>query len=592
MRRALPFLGFALLLIVTRLFVATVSSEPFERGEEYVRGSAALALTGGLLDGINAELEALDEAPVGYEALFYHAYEGGGFVHALLTVPAFALFGPSLLAHKVVAIGFELFVLLAGFLLAREVFGARAGIPFCLLWIFSPLAFQEIAPLNLGIHYQALLFQFGVAALGLGVLRGAPRPFALGVLGGFGLFYNYQLAPLIGLLALAFLLGRCLDAKGWGRLIAGFAVGGLPLWYMLAATGSAMFDIHGQQLGDEGVQSASLVEVLRNFGRALGPRGALQATGLTALAVFAARRGPRAARLLFGYVLLFALLIPFTGFLSANFDYSFGAMRYAPLFGFTTVLAAGAVSLLPLRAAGPSLSVLVLAGLSSTLATANTGDGPAAGFERIASTRGTDFGDYFSKLQRRFPERLSADPSAAMRALAHVGGAPRLEVLTAATRAITHKQKEPLEVLVPQLQAAFPGEWQLALGGLGAWAMRGSRGELFVGQRKLRQQLLKLPREARRDVPADELVDSALEGLGRFGTGAFPTTENLRGELDQMRDRAIRGSVYLGHGARLYHALCLAPSRLETLLEGRNPELQERIRTGFERERLARELGR
>ena len=592
MKEKLAILGFCLLLICVRLYVATTSGAPYERGEEYVRGAAAIAVTGGLLDSINAELESLDEPTVGPEALFYHPYEGGGFVHALLTVPAFAWFGPSLLAHKFVAIGFELLVLLAGFCLVREVFGPRALLPFGLLWIFSPLPFQELALLNLGIHYQALVFQFSVAALGLGVLRSAPRPLSLGLLGGFGLFYNYQLAPLIGLLALAFLAGRHLDLRGWGRLVLGFALGGLPLWWMLGATGTAMFDIHGQTFGNEGLRSVGLGTVLANLVANLGPRGWLQLLALLGLGLFAGLRGPRAARGIWVYLLVFALLIPVSGFLSASFQYSFGAMRYAQLFGFLTVLAAGALSQLPTRLCGPLLAVLLAAGVSSTLATANTGDGPRAGLDRIASIRGTDFGDYFSKLQLRLPERLRADEGATMRAFSRVQGAPRAEVLAAATRAGTQRLKRPLAVVVPQLQAAFGEDWYLGLDGIGGWAMYGSRGELARGQRRLRQQLLGLHE---RDLPAelqDVALEEALGGLGHFGTGAFPTLEALDAELQQMASFAVGRAVYVGFGRRVFRAFCLVPRKLEVLLAGREPEVQERVRAGFERERLFRATAR
>ena len=195
-------------LVCARLTLAVYSIDTYERGEELVRGAVAEAITGGI------------DLPV--ENIFYHTYEGGGFVQALVTIPAFALFGPSFLAHKVASIAMDLLVLGAGCLLARRAFGLRAMVLFGLLHILAPITFQKLGLLNLGIHYHALFFQFAVAGLTLRLLQEKARievpwrwtALTLGVLGGFGFFYNYQLAPLIGLAGLLLLLRRALTTRG------------------------------------------------------------------------------------------------------------------------------------------------------------------------------------------------------------------------------------------------------------------------------------------------------------------------------------------------------------------------------------------
>lgn len=568
MKRPLTLAALALLLVLTRLFVATSAPDVFERGEEYVRGAAAVSVSGGLLEGINSELDAKGEPRVSPAVLFYHPYEGGGFVHALLTAGAFELFGPTLLAHKLVAIAFELLLLFAGLWLVREAFGPRAEVPFALLWTFSPLAFQKLALLNLGIHYQALVFQFALAALALGALRGAPHPRWMGLVAGFGLFYNYQLAPLIGLVGLALLVHRTLNVRDWLQMIAAFLLGALPLILMLIATGSEMLNIHGQELGTSVANPPGLAELFTSLREALGPRGAVQLLALAGLAVFAGWRSSGPARLLLGYLVAFTLLIPFSGFLTTRFHDYFGAMRYAPLFGFATVLTAGALAT-PRRSLAGLFVVLVLLGMSSTHSAARTGESPLKGLERIRHTQGLDFTDYDAKITSRWPLALCEDRRGMLGALLSVRGAPRDSQVAAATEALTRHEKVSLTAILGDLQATASEDWQAGLLGLGAWAMRGAKGDMALGAKRLMRRLKEQPDELLAPATRAQVSALLLEGLGRYGSGAWPTEEVLAGELDQVLDNKLGPAVLKGLGMRLHRSFGLRPRALDDFLQGR-----------------------
>jgi len=584
-KRRLTLLSLALVLVLARLFVATTAPDVFERGEEFVRGAAAISISGGLLEGVNNELEALGEPAVGPEVLFYHPYEGGGFVHALLTIPVFKALGPSLLAHKLIAIGVELLVIFAGLWLVREVFGRRAEIPFALLWTFSPLAFQKLALLNLGIHYQALGFQFALAALCLGALRGAPRPIAMGLVAGFGLFYNYQLAPLIGLVGLALLARKSLTFSDWGMLALGFFVGALPLILMFIATGSAMLNIHGQELGSTNAGGPGLADLFTNLQDALGFRGVLQLLLLAGLALFAGWRSSGPARLVLGYLVIFTLLIPFSGFLSVGFYDYFGGMRYAPLFGFATVLSAGAIA--SSRRAPAALGLLlVLLGVTSTVSAVGRDASPVAGLKRLTHTAGLDFADYDAKIVSRFPDALRGNRRALLAALLHVKGAPRAAQVAAASEAVTRHEKISLTETLGHLQATAGTDWRAGLLGLGAWIMRGTKGDMAVGVQRFKNRLIQQPTSLLSAEEQPIALALALESIGRYGSGAWPSEEVLAGELDQIIEHKLEPVVLRGFGRRLHRSFGMRPWALDAFLKGRAPDIKVSVRNALDQAAL------
>ncbi len=137
----------ALALVLARGLLVLCLGDVFFYGDELEKGAAGKAL-----------LDGLAEAFGGRHRLAYHYYEGGGFVVSHLDALAFRLVGQNLLALKLVALGFDLAVLLTGAALARRAFGARAAAIFAALYVLAPESVQKNALLALGIHWQALPF--------------------------------------------------------------------------------------------------------------------------------------------------------------------------------------------------------------------------------------------------------------------------------------------------------------------------------------------------------------------------------------------------------------------------------------------------
>lgn len=619
-----------LLLVSARFTLAVLSTDTYDRGEEKVREAVAMAVTGGL------------DLPI--ENIFYHTYEGGGFVQALVTIPSIALVGPTFLAHKMTAIGCDILVLLAGCLLARRAFGFRAMVLFGLLHILAPITFQKLGLLNLGIHYHALFFQFAVAGLTLRLLQEKARveapwrgtAFALGVLGGFGFFYNYQIAPLIGLAGLTLLFRRTLTLKGWGHLIGGCVLGLLPLLYMGSRVGAEVFNVHGQfeaQSEEETLSSSSqgkpvsqlskaykavkqeqleqrepsLAKLPAGVLNAMGPRGFLQLLALLGLSLgglelFRRRRqGPdspimisvcrESSRLLTGYLAIFCVLIPVTGFMVVYFPHYFLAMRYAPFWGFATVLTAGTLSWLSLDAkaslrwAGKGL-VFTCLGLGIWSFSSGVSSGRVssfgAGLDRIADLRGTDFNAYYSKVATR----LKQDHVQMLRTLTAVEGVPQAELFAAASEAVYKHSRQQLPGILGELREASPDHWQLFLPGLGAWALKGRSGSLLAAGNKLRRQVGKLPGGPDKH----QISDLVFFALGKRGPFRAPHQGLLSASIHELELGQFPAAALRGFGHHCYHHFELKPDEFGPFIDEHLPETKRLVTEGFEEARLERSL--
>ena len=614
------------ILVVARGSLAILGTDTYERGEEYVRGSVATAITGGL------------DLPI--ESLIYHHYEGGGFVQALVTIPFFAVLGPSLLAHKVVAICTEILVLLAGCLLARRAFGFRAMLIFGALFIFSPMPFQKLALLNLGIHYQALVFQFLVAGLTLRLLQEkrdpsvyrASTPWLLGVAGGFGFFYNYQLAPLIGLAGLVLIYRKTLTRKRFGHLICGCLIGVSPLLFMASRVGMSVFDIHAIQeensaedeneLLAEGTTElpeaapqkrapridANQLEILAMKERraptlsklpggiieASGARGFLQLLLFLTLPVWGIwgyrRRKVNlgsserdATLLLTGYLAAFACVIPFTGFLVTYFPEYFLVMRYTPFWAFATLLVAGLCSSLlsspkPLK---KRLGLLCFGltfslGCWSYASGVSQGTQPSfsVGFSRLVDRRGTDYRAYYSKLAGR----MEVGQVETLRILTQVTGIPRDELYSGAAEGVYRHSKQTLPEIVAEMKEASPDHWKAFLPGLGAWTMKGKRLHFRLAELAIKNGITEL----RTGGDKARIRDLLSLGLGRFGTGAPLDQETLESELNKLQSGRFPDSIFHGFGHRCYRLFLLRPEAFERFLAPRSEEVQALVRSGYE----------
>jgi len=336
----------ALLVGAALLRLALVASlgDVFFSGEELAKGAAARALASG--------------AAIPHADLAYHAYEGGGFAFSHLEVVAFALFGPSLLTLKLVAVGWHLATLAAGAWLAARAFGRSAGHAFLALGALAPLAVQLLSPLALGIHLVACLFLALILGLTQVVLErregAAELWFALGATSGLGLFFNYQIALPIGFVGLVLLAARpreVFSRRGLAGL-AGGLLGLAPLAYMALHHGDKVLDVHGEGLFATGDLSrvvdfvAALVAGRRPHELAAY---LLRALALAVSAGWLAVRAPnperRAAWLVLGYLLFFLAVYATSGFAVAELPHHFYFMRLAPVWFLGAVLVAGALGL-------------------------------------------------------------------------------------------------------------------------------------------------------------------------------------------------------------------------------------------------------
>lgn len=237
-RRWLELGGWILLWLVARGALVLALADVFFYGEELEKACAGKAL----LDGLG----------LAHHQLAYHYYEGGGFVVSHLDALAFALFGETLLAVKLVALALGACVLAAGWTLTERFGGRTASRVFALLFVFAPLSVQKNSLLALGIHFHAMLFVALVLLFAGRVLFDRDRRlrtwFLLGLSAGFGLYFSYQLALTLAIVAVA--LAWKLRGEVWSRAslagVVGFLLGVAPLAWMASHVGAQVFDIHGQ----------------------------------------------------------------------------------------------------------------------------------------------------------------------------------------------------------------------------------------------------------------------------------------------------------------------------------------------------------
>jgi hypothetical protein len=338
------WIGLLVLAGLLRLALVASLGDVFFTGEELGKGAAARALAAG--------------TPIAHADLAYHAYEGGGFVISHLDWLAFALFDPSLLTLKLVALGWHLATLAAGAWLAARCFGRSAGPAFLALGALAPLALQQLSLLALGIHLSACLFLALVLGLTTAVLeeRGssARRWFALGLAAGLGLYFNYQLLLAVGFVAVVLVTAQPREVFS-ARGLAG-AAGGLtglaPLAYMALHHGDEVLDVHGAGL----LETGDLSRVVDFVAAMLEGRGpfeltayALRAAAFAAAAGWLALRAPtrerRAAWLLLGYLTFFLVVYVNSEFAVAVLPHHFYFMRLAQVWFLGSLVVAAAAGL-------------------------------------------------------------------------------------------------------------------------------------------------------------------------------------------------------------------------------------------------------
>lgn len=592
---ALVLGALAALLVGTRLAIASSLADVFFYGEELAKGAASKAI----LDGLDVPLHTLS----------YHYYEGGGFGVSFLTAGMFALVGPSVLAHKLVALGLDLVVLAAGFALVRRWFGLGAAGVFGLLHVFAPMGFQKLALLNLGHHAHALAFQYLVVHCALCIARrdrpaSAGASFALGLVAGLGFWFDYQCAVAIGAAGL-FLLARprvLFAPRVLGPALVGAVIGALPLIAMASQVGARVFDVHGLDLlaGDKGpafVQDESNPELmcgvpeLADSPAAGTPShfvllGALPILGLVAHARSSVPpRRRRAYALVFTVGVLFALVVWLTGLGEDWTVHYFLVKRYTPIWGFATVATAATLGLglgarlVALRAASLALAlVLVGLGVRDTVAVVESGKAPdlASGWEHLATTKGYDYEGYIPYVGWHF----GLEPAEQVRVFLGFDDEDP-ELVAASAPVALEKVKLELDealALLDQVDAALRVE---LAAGLGAYLVRMSP----KGYRKALRDVT----EAELD---DEMRDALYFAIARRGINPGRDMRCVLKEARILYEDDIPEAAWRGLGHRILHVLLFDPPRAETTVATIHPSREDAIRAGFEEAQRWFSLGR
>jgi hypothetical protein len=256
------------LLVVARACLVLSLSDVFFYGEELGKGAAAKAM----LDGLGVE----------HYKLSYGYHEGGGFVVTHLKALAFLLVGENVLAHKLVALFMTSILLLVGLWFTGEHFGRRAGWIFGLLFVCAPAAFQRCSLIDVGTHFEAMIFivlilhfafriafppwKSGAAAAPSsvpGMHRRALDHIGLGLSAGFGIYFSLQCAPAIACAVVCVIAAErsAIFRRATAIAIAAFAIGAWPLWWMMSHVGLAALIVRGHDFG----RGTSVIDGLRGL---------------------------------------------------------------------------------------------------------------------------------------------------------------------------------------------------------------------------------------------------------------------------------------------------------------------------------------
>lgn len=205
---------------------------------------------------------------------FVRVYDNaaGQLLTGLLAVPAYALFGPSYLALKLVpvALGGATIVLLWSSL--RTLAGPRAGDVAALLFAAGPTTLTKYSMMASGNHFETLCFTTlalwcwaRVHSSGASAARLA----AFGAACGFALFVFLGALTPIGLLLVAHIGVRGVRnaARDALWIAPGFALGFAPLVALNLATGGRALAFLDQKFGDGGAarDTAGVLERLGDF---------------------------------------------------------------------------------------------------------------------------------------------------------------------------------------------------------------------------------------------------------------------------------------------------------------------------------------
>ena len=521
------------LLVATRALLVLACADVFFYGEELGKGAAAKAM--------------IDRLPVAHYQLNYVFHEGGGFVVTHLKALAFLLVGESLLAHKLVAIALTSILLVVGVVFTRETFGDRAAKIFGLLFVLCPDSYLRFSLLDLGTHFEALIFIALILHYAYRILRAKGVELAdwakLGLASGFGIYFSLQCAPAIACAGLYLVLGLQRRVICAGLAVATLAAiaGAAPLLMMLKLGGMDAIRVRGQDVVSEGGISAA--QSLADLAQALDVVGWIWvASYITLVAVGFVRHRGRDVALpalgLVGYMALFSALYLFSGLAVGTDGHWFIFLRTSALWFFATVLVAAFSARETSGWLARAHYALVALGLVAMLTVLQTGR-PAHPLENariVARTKGYNYVEYFDKFLGHF----QLAPADQVRLLMKFEDDSDL-LPTAIAHCVFEKSELPLaRVLGISKSSFFP---------------RSTEGLLGLGHYLHPDQGYDVPAAFREIESAPEDMRPILaEALGRAGIGPRFRLERIALQLacdvpPKLRDAYVRGA-----GWRVYFA--------------------------------------
>lgn len=259
------FWAFALLLLLLRSMFLVAAVDPEEERVQTVLDAGGLEWKHGpdrplydreeLYAGAAAEAMRLG-LPLPLAAYRFMDYGSGSLVISLFARGVFALFGPTLLAFKIIPLLLSLGGGLCWFLLVRLWRGRRTALAFGLLFAAAPPVLVRTTLIAKGDHGEA------VALIGATLLLASQAAFAAtavrrrvfavcaGAAAGLGVFVTYSTVPIVGAVALtAVLRSRLRPRDLWLALLAGAAVGLVPWLTTVAGTQGSALRVYDRPLG-------------------------------------------------------------------------------------------------------------------------------------------------------------------------------------------------------------------------------------------------------------------------------------------------------------------------------------------------------
>ncbi|HPF15917.1 MAG TPA: hypothetical protein PLJ12_16750, partial [Planctomycetota bacterium] len=376
-------------------------------------------------------------------------------------------------------------------------------------------------------------------------------------------------------------------------LLAGFAIGLLPMGYMAWNVGTALLDVHGTELAQLESNWTRLQSFLDSLYLGVSPWTLLVrvvyplAAGIAVgWAVGLAKAGRLPEKFLGGFVLLWLLAWYKGPFLADHHVHYFAWLRWAPMILVVLILAARGVDLawsrggrLGLAARGLALGVGLL-GLAEAgvIVARSQWRTPRTNFEHLVEWKGYNYRGHFRTLLRHLPD---GEPSTIANLLGYREVPPDLlygDLATSviAQSSVTRSMSEWLEWFAALDAERLP----LFVRGMGPGLVMPMGGQVGKALESLENQ--------------DPRWRAAFaEAIGYFGSGWAFLPEDIRKEVESIGLVDQRDNYLRGVGARIFRVcvvypygrdMVMNPVAAQAYLATMPPGTQSQLLLGFQKE--------